>query len=191
MATRTRTQPRIAGSITNAGCHPYFFGGPESTNFIEAAAQTWGMGDFLYLDSSGNLAICTSSGALLNVGIAGLAFAPASGVTGAKVHFAGLRSTDILEMNVYHATPASAVLARTLLGKTYAIELVSGIWCVSLANGGTTAEDGTHSTASVKIIEYAENNVDGDVYGRVKCLLVPFSIETDGGGLRRVPQLLN
>ena len=177
---QTRTQPRICGSDLNDTAQLFRGGQEEKDSIQEAAGQTFKRGDFLGL-TGGLIAISHVDGSgNLDQPIAGLADSSATGVTGSPVLFPVLRADTQIEMNVYHATPASAELAKTMLGGVYGIIKVGGIWSVDLS---ITAEGASSALLKVKIVKFIDKV--GDRYGRVVVKIVPFTIETDGGGIVR------
>lgn len=175
MATQVLVQPRI---VQRSPSHPrQFFGGPEMPLVADAASQAYGVGDFLYLNSAGAVAIATVDGSdLMNGQIAGLATDAATGVTGRNVHFETLTKDCVLEMNVYHGTVGSAISALAQLGVIYAIKKVSSKWHVDIES---TAESATVKLGKVKVIGFTDPV--GDTYGKVKVVVVEQSEETDGG----------
>lgn len=182
MATITRTQPRIRSNMLGGQNTVRFGGGIEDQMFIEAASQSYKEGDFLYVDSSGNTAIATVDGSgILNTPIAGLASAAATGVTGAKARIQIITQYDLIEMNLWHSTPASAALARTQMGKIYGIEKQANIWSVDLE---TSTEPGSGTPLlKVKIVSFLSDI--GDLYARVLVRFEPITIVTDGSGIVR------
>jgi hypothetical protein len=191
MATMTRMQPYYVGSTIHQS--PKFVGGGEGPEFIEVASSTWGVGDLLYLDSNGKLAICTTSSSKLNSAIAGQATKAATGTTSAAVHFRAIRPDDLFVMNVYHGTAASAVTNQNQVGVTYGIILNSSKWHVDIEN--TTIEDGTTALGKVQIVGFPTYSPDsvrctiGDTYGLVLVKFLPFTIATDGSPFTRNLQL--
>jgi hypothetical protein len=187
MATKTIVQPRIVGSDLN-DTKVRFAGGPECPHFQEAATQTFGQGDLIYLNGSGQLAIATIDGSnRLNVPVAGIANLAATGVQGTKMNFPIFRDDLLVEMNIYHGTPASAALALTMLGQVCCIKKINSKWVCDVETAIGTAEGAALSLAKCKIVDFVDKV--GDIYARVLVKIVPFSIETDGGGLVRNMQL--
>jgi hypothetical protein len=196
MATLTPRQPRIVNDILNSGIGR-FAGGDMQDYFVEAAGQTYKIGDLVYINSSGDVAIATVTSTLLDTAIAGIAVKDATGVTGAVAHIQVIRSIDIVEMTVYHATASSAITAKTQLkGTSFGIikpssGAASGVWCVDIENA---AESATLKNGFVKIIGFPHGRPGeaiGDIYGRALCIFLPYSIEDDGGTHRRNLQLAN
>src|SRR5260370_111721 len=101
------------------GTQPIVRGGPEEPWYKETASQTYGVGDLVYLDSNGTVAICTVASLQLNSAILGQPTRPASGVTGTQVEFHAIHPNDIYVMQAWHGTPASAVFAQTDMGLTF------------------------------------------------------------------------
>ncbi len=189
-------QPQLANTAL-PGVEPLQQGGPEQPWFKETASQTFGIGDLIYIDTNGTLAICTngngiSNGKVLNSVVAGQAQKAASGVTGTAVQFHAIRADDVYIMNVFHATAASAVLAATLVGLRKGIRftvtadgagITTGIWCVDLQNA---VESTNNAPAYVKIIGFPQTGVNSagnvvpvtatDTYGLVYVQFVPTTI---------------
>lgn len=195
------------------GTMPWLRGDAQKTGtenfFKETAGQTYTVGDLVYLDSNGTVALCTNSSNNLNSAIAGQAETPATGVTGAPVLIRAIRRDDIFRMSVWHSTAASAVLALTQLGVVYRVRydtaaLVAGTggkWVVDIEN--TTIEDTTHALGKVQVVGFYQGEVftndspsksvqpsvnSGaftDIYGQVLVKFIDFTIETDGGNIVR------
>lgn len=189
-------QPQLANTAL-PGVEPLQQGGAEQPWFKETASQTWGIGDLIYIDTNGTLAICTNgsgitNGNVLSSVVAGQAQAAASGTTGKAVSFHAIRSDDVYIMNVFHATLASAVLAATLVGTRKGIRytvsgdgagITTGIWCVDLQNA---VESTNNAGAYVKIVGFPQTGVNSagtvvnttttDTYGLVYVQFLPFSI---------------
>jgi hypothetical protein len=156
MATCLRYQPKWVGSTLNATC-PWKRGGPEDPGIVEAASQSYGVDDMLFL-SSGKLTICTVNGSnQSDSAILGFADEAATGVTDTQRRVHVIRPDDIWAMNVFHATPASAVLTQAMIGTVRGIvkTTVSGngtnIWSVDIENSVEGAAD---ALARVKIVGY-------------------------------------
>lgn len=193
-------QPRLLNSDI-IGAQPNVRGGAAKPHFKETAAQSWVAGDLIYQDASlHTLSKCTLNGTpLLSSTIAGIANKAATGVTGTAVQFHMITPWNKYLMNVYHGTPASAVIAQTHLGgnAVFGITNVSGSsnrWVVDLEH--TTLEDATTALARVKIcdiytgiaIDSTGNQVQaaiGDTYGLAMVHFLPFSIQTNGAGIVR------
>src|SRR6266567_3659417 len=127
MATINRIQPYWAGSSLN-DAESLFRGGLEYPHWKETASQTYGVGDMLYLDASGTIALCTLTGTQLTSAIVGQAITAATGTTGASVFLRVIRPDDLFLMNVVHTTVASAVTAQTQLGSRRGMQLLSSNW---------------------------------------------------------------
>lgn len=190
MATITRMQPRIrsnrlggaptgrmGGDLSGAAA------GQAGQNFYEAAAQSYKMGDLVYWDSSGNVAIATVDGSgILNVPVLGIATKDATGVTGSPARVAILTENDLVEINLWHSTPASAAAALTQLGKQYGIEKQASIWSVDLE---TNSEPASSNTPLLKVQVVKILDDIGDLYARVLVKFLGFTLCTDGSGIVR------
>lgn len=192
-------QPFLANTAL-PGVEPLQQGGPEQDWFKETASQTFGIGDLLYIDTNGTIAIATNgsgitNGKVLNSVVAGQAQAAATGTTGKAVSFHAIRSDDVYIMNVFHATVGSAITAQTNVGLRKGIRYTqagdfspsdstrAGIWCVDLQNA---VESTNNAPAYVKILGFPKKGIDntgkyvdttiGDTYGLVYVQFVTVSI---------------
>jgi hypothetical protein len=182
------------------GSPTYYFGdavetadGTGSMPYIkETASQSYAVGDLVYLDSNGTIAICTNTSQKLNSQILGQAARAASGTTGAPTYVQVIRPCDVFIMNVFHGTPASSVTALTQLGVVYGIfkhTTTSNRFTVDIQN--TTVEDGTTALAKVRVVGFPTGTYNGavqaigDTNGLVLVQFITFSIETDGGNIVR------
>lgn len=167
----------------------------EETLLKETAAQTYRVGDIVYLDSNGTVAIVTESTDTVNSAILGQAAKPASGSTGEPAYVLVWRPEDRFLMQVFHGTPGSAVTAQTHMGGIFPIikdESGNDTYHVDLA---TTAEDGSVALARVQVVGFPEgeyiNGVKstlGDTYGWVIVKPLEWSIGSDGDPRVRVLQ---
>ncbi len=197
------TMPWLRGDAQKTGTENYF---------KETAGQTYTVGDLIYLDSNGTVALCTNSSNNLNSAIAGQAETPATGVTGTPVLLRAIRRDDVFRMSVWHSTAASAVLALTQLGVVYRVRYdtaalpagTAGKWVVDIEN--TTVEDATTALARVQVVGFYQGRVftndspskevdpsvnSGaftDIYGQVLVKFLDFSIASDGSPFTRVLQ---
>lgn len=121
--------------------------------FPEAASQSFKAGEFVYL-SSGKVTVCASDTAH----ILGMAMHDASGTTDADVLVAVADGETEFEMNVYHATPGSAITAITQIGAEYGLVVASNKHYLDLAE--TTAD-------AFQIQSLSPKDAVGDTYGRV------------------------
>jgi hypothetical protein len=181
-ATITRRQPQIVNSTLNAA-KPLFRGGPEEPWVKETAGQTYKVADLVYLDANGTIAICTNAAGVENSAILGLAVQPATGVTGTNAYVEVIRPDSIVEMNIYHGTPASAALTQAMLGQVCQVKLVSGVWVVDIETAIATIEGAAAALAKAQIVGFV--NAVGDFYARVLVKFLPFTIQTNGAGLVR------
>ena len=182
MATISRIQPYWAGNSLNA-TEPLFHGGPEALHWKETASQSYGVGDLLYLDTNGTIAICTLTGTIHNSAIIGQAITAATGTTGASVFLRVIRPDDLFVMNVTHTTVASAVTVQTLLGLRKGLQKLVSCWGADIENAVEGAAD---ALARVKIVDFplrspsGETVAIGDVLGLELVNFVPFSMASDG-----------
>lgn len=200
MATLNRFQPVWIGNTLNA-TEPLYRGGTgpkEYPHWKETASQTYGVGDLLFIDTNGTIAICTVAANLLTSAVAGQALAAATGVTGAQVQLRMIRPDDLFMMNVFHTTPASAVTVQTNLLAVFGLrnDTVSGngtnLWNVDLVN----AVEGTNNRAAhVRVVDFGLKTPDGttvtlhtDVYAPVIVQFLPISIFNTNASVLRVIQ---
>lgn len=112
------------------------------------------MGDLVYLDSNGTVAICGTTSHKLNTPILGVAQQAATGVTGNQVRVRVINPSDVWVMNGFHTTVATSASAQTMLQPNVPFGIyydtaalptgTGGKWCVDLINtspetGGTLA----------------------------------------------------
>lgn len=156
MATRTKSFPLLRGNW-------------REITLYEAASQTFVDGDLLQLASGGGqVSICATTGndfdSQASKRFAGIAVQDASGVTDAaiKVLIPADNSAEML-LPVEHATPASAVTAKNLVGDVYVLTNISA------SEGWGVAIDSA-SNPTVKIMEidptYAIGELNGPVWVR-------------------------
>lgn len=173
MATQTLIQPYWIGNTMNA-TEPLYRGGfgvKEEPYVVETASQTYGVGDLIYFDSSGTLALCTNSGGKSDSAIAGQAIKAASGTTGAQVRFLAIRPDDLFVMNIYHATAASAVGTLAMIGTRKGIFTASSKWHIDITNA---VEGSANALARVRILGYPSHAPDGtaNVYTDIYALAI-------------------
>lgn len=109
-------------------------GDPITMNFPVAAGQTFDKFSWVYLNS-GAVTECASD----NVTLLGIAMADAPTTTGDMVPVAIAHPMNEFCMNVYHGTPASAVVAWTDIGTEYALYVSSGTFFVDVSDTGHDA----------------------------------------------------
>jgi hypothetical protein len=202
MATHTYVNPIYWKSTDNAGpiykgyAGPALTTGGENPTLKETASQSYRVGDLVYIDSNGTVAIVTESTDTVNSAILGQAARAATGVTGAPTYVQCWRPEDRYLMQVYHATPASAVTALTQRGQVYSIikdESGNDTYHVDI---GTTIEDGgDDALARVMVVDFPEGQIIngvlstiGDLKGWVIVKPLEFSIASDGAPFIRILQ---
>lgn len=187
-------------STDNSGPLFYGYGGPtitsggENPTLKETASQTYRIGDLVYKDSNGTVAIVTESTDTVNSAILGQAARAASGngVTQPPAYVQVWRPEDRFLMQVFHATPALAVTALTQNGLSYPIikdENGNDTYHVDLA---TTGESGTVALMKVMVVGFPEGDIIngvvstvGDTYGWVIVKPLEFTIASDGDPFTR------
>lgn len=215
MSECVRVQPYWVDTNLN-DTHPLRKGGVgtnEEPYIVEAASQTFGVGDLLQLDSNGRVAICGLSGVQLNTSICGIALqAGQNGSAGVPVTYLhAIRSDDVFAMNVVHATKGSAVTAQNLLGTVRGVRKDTitqfgqsiTTWGVDIENA---VEGAGNSLARVKIVGFVQRGLIfeadgtiqtnkaiaiGDTYGLVLVHFLPISIASNGASVTRVLQFAN
>jgi hypothetical protein len=177
--------PYYVGSSLNSAC-PLFVGGDGQEWIKEVASSTWVSGDLLHIDANGLLAVCTDSTGVVTSAVDAIALTAATGVTAARHYCRAIRPDDIFAMNVYHGTIGTAVTNQNQLTDRFGLfKSAAGKWHVDIEN--TTVEDGTTSSARVRVVGFPETNpvtgaanAIGDTYGVVYVKFLPFSIASDG-----------
>ena len=201
MATHTLVNPIYWKSTNNSG--PLFrgvalslaAGGGENPTLKDAASQAYRIGDLVYVNTSGLLAIVTESTDTVDSPILGQAARAATGVTSASAYVLCWRPEDRFLMQVFHATPASAVTNQNQIGDVFPIikdESGNDTYHIDLA---TTAESATVALARVQVVGFPEGEIIngvlstvGDTYGWAIVKPLEFSIATDGDPLTRTLQ---
>lgn len=180
-------------------------GGPEYPHIKETASQTYKVGDLLYGDSSGTIAIATVDGGtptLLNGEVAGQAIKDASGTTGQNVLFRRIRSEDLFFFSVHHQTEASAITAQAdlfdvlgLCKSTLGVggATVAASWRISKDAAGESA---TLANGDVRVLGIPLRHpiggallTIGDTFGLLLAKFNVISAASDGNPFRRVLQL--
>lgn len=201
MATHTLVNPMYwrgsggDGPIHRGTALALGVGGGENPTLKEAASQTYRVGDLVYLDSNGLVAIVTESTDTVNSEILGFAARAATGTTSAPAYVQIIRPEDRYLMQVFHATPASAVTNQNQLQDVFPIikdENGNDTYHIDLA---TTAESSTVALARVRVVGFPENEIIngvksavGDTYGWAIVKFLEFSIASDGDPLVRILQ---
>jgi hypothetical protein len=199
VATQSVTQPTYRGNFY--GLKTPTWGGIEKPSFaIETASQTYTVGDLIYIDTNGTMAICTVSSDLANGFIAGQATKKATGTTGAAVHFRPIIPGDLYNINLFHTTAASAVGTQAIFGTVKGLFWKAGAlgsnsnsnWVIDHINA---VEGGADSNARVRVIDCPQRRTDGtlnavtDIYARLTCMFLNYSLASDGNPNQRVLQL--
>jgi len=127
----------------------------------EAASQSFKVGEFVYLVSGK-----VTSRASDAVVIYGMAEQDASGTTDTELLIRVPNEQTEFEMNVYHATAASAITAITNYSYKYALYVASNIHYVDIG-------DTSYDAFVITDILVGGNKSIGDTYGRVKVKILP------------------
>ncbi len=192
MSTMVRGMPRWYRNTQ--GSDLLVRGGLEDPLVKETASQAWKTGDMLYVAAAGTISIATRASTLSDDSIDAIALCNATGVTANPTLVGAIRPSDVFVMNVFHATPASAISAVAQIGQRYGLIYEANasavnVWMIDINN--TTVEDGTHSTARVRVVgmptefypDTSNNMVQpaiGDTYGLMLVQFLPFSVASDG-----------
>jgi hypothetical protein len=181
------------------------WGGPEAPLYKETASQSWGIGDLIYLDSNGTLAICAVTSDVMTSAIAGQATKAAiGGSTVNPVHFRPIIPGDLYEINLFHLTVALAVGTLAMQGTVRGLFWKDGALGVTTNTGSTkkwvidlnTAVEGAaDSNARVRIIHFPERprggaaaNAFGDIYAVALCMFLGYSFASDSVPAQRLLQ---
>ena len=146
MATQTYEPARY-------GSGPY-----RVVHYQESASESFEQGQFVKLDTSGQLTACAADDQV----ILGMALADASGTQGNTVPVVLAQDGTGFIMNVYHATPASAVSAVNQLDGEYNLEVDSNRCYIDIGNTAVAA------LQPMRLIDAA-----GDLRGRVEVVVLP------------------
>lgn len=179
--------PTLAFPMT--GTQPVQHGGSAEPYFKETAAQTYLVGDLIYLDTNGTIAVCTTASVggvnQLNSAILGQPDQAAAGVAGTAVPFRAIVPGDTYIMNAYHSTKASAVFTQSQLGtRLNIVKSAAGLWHVDVKNALSDA------SPMVRIVgfpgagldtngNFVNNAAVGDVYGLAYVQFRPTYTSTD------------
>lgn len=127
-----------------------------SRKYPEAASQSFVAGDFVTVNSSGQVAIAATAGnALASTGdrLIGVANEAASGTTNNYVEIEVFTEDTRFTLPVYHATPASAVTAETTVDSECVLH--------NETTGGWVADIGTTSNPVLHCVGQC-NSYDGN-----------------------------
>ena len=143
----------------------FHLGAEKAASFdgVEAASQSYKVGDVLYV-ASGKLTICATN----PTSIVGIAAEPASGTTDKSRVFYPAKGL-VFSIPVTHGTPASAVTAYSLIGNTYNLKLAGGYWFCDIQNNNATA---------VQVVGLDKGDAVGDRYGRVLVTFIDSVVQT-------------
>lgn len=122
-------------------------GNTYTRSFPEAASQSFNAGDFVGVNSSGQVAIAATAGNTLDstgIRLIGRAKEKASGTTNNYVQVEVATGDTYYDLPAYHATPASAVTAETSVD----------VQCVLIneTTGGWMADFATTSNPVLQIV---------------------------------------
>jgi len=137
--------------------------GPRKVKYYEEdASETFKKGELVYLDSDGQLVVCSSDATT----ILGMALTDATGTAGTKIPVLIAQDGTEFEANVYHATAASAVTEWGEVDNKYAYYATGNIGYVDI---GDTDNDALLITE----ILTGGGKSEGDTYGRVRFVVIP------------------
>lgn len=164
MSTVTQVKMQVVGSELDV-CPPLISPHPE-----EAAGQSYVENSIVKYDTSGDIAEC-ADGAIEVCGVSAGLY-QGSGNKTPIYQAKGL----IMEMNVYHSVPGSAITNRNQIGGKYGLKLSGDNWYVDLTR--TAAGE-----VAVVIIGLSPKDTEGDTYGRVWVKFLPNAIQGNGEDL--------
>lgn len=127
----------------------------------EAATQTFKRGGLVKLATN---AITATGLAATDVQL-GIPAADAHNTTGATVSVYHLADNDVVEMTLYHSTPASAVFATTDIGAEYGVTVDNGAAVVNKA-------DVTNKRVKILALVREPGDDPADLYPRVLVKIV-------------------
>lgn len=156
MATAAFVKPEVVRYRTGAA---------NQEEYPEAAAQTYQLGAFVFINGTGQIAQCDGAtpANIVTNGVLGIAPLPAKAETDALRRIEPLDPPRQIKMNVYHSGDEDlAVTSQAIVGDDFAIIIntVNGIdfWVIDLNN--TTDK-------VVRILKLAPTNPVGDQFGTV------------------------
>lgn len=132
---------------------------------LETASQTFKRGQLVTRDSNGYVHATADNG----VGTLGIALADASGVTAAKILIDPILPGELLQITIYNATKASAVLAEANVGLLFPVVTVSNV---------TMLNNATNASPLFRIVARSENNTATDVYPKAIVTVIPGTLQT-------------
>jgi hypothetical protein len=127
-------------------------------HYQESAGESFEQGQFVKLDSSGQLTACADDDQV----ILGMALAGASGTQGNDIPVVLAQDGTGFIMNVYHSTPASALSAVNQLDGEYNLEVDSNRCYVDIENTAAAA------LQPMRLVDAAR-----DLRGRVEAVVLP------------------
>ena len=136
--------------------------------YPEAESQSFKAGQFVYMNS-GALTVCDTD----CVTFVGMALRDASGTTGTMIPVVKATAEQEFLMNVYHATPESAISAWSQVDGTSTFELI-------VSSNKCYVDISATSNAAFLITGMYEGDTVGDTYGRVKVKVIQAASQVQG-----------
>lgn len=137
----------------------HYSSGPEEyVVYPEAGSQSFKQGQFVLMESDGQVAACADDA----TSILGMATHDASGVEDTPVTVLLAQDGTRFRMNIYHATPASAVAAETMRDAKWGLEVDSSRCYVDVGQGSADA---------LMIVRFLD--AIGDTYAKCEACVIP------------------
>ncbi len=133
----------------------------------EQSGETFKQYEFVVADTDGQITACADDATL----ILGMALADASGTQGALIPVVMVKDTQMFVMNVFHATPGSALSAEDQRDQKFGLEADSSRHYVDISQTDADA------LMIVSLIDAA-----GDQYGKVNVVVLPEAQQLGAGG---------
>lgn len=133
----------------------------------EQSTQSFKQGEMVVADSAGQITACADDATT----ILGMALADASGTQAAFVPVCVATDKQRFVMNVFHATPGSALSAESQRDQKFGLEADSNRHYVDISQAGADA------LMIVSLIDPA-----GDQYGKVNVVVLPEAQQLGAGG---------
>lgn len=150
-------------------------------NLLVLNGQTWNPGDLLDIDNAGLLSKCADDADAGTGGVKYMALGaqtdPGNSTTKSQSPVLRLTADTVLEINAYHATPASAVVTGANIGIQYGLDHATSAG----ANGGTIPVVDVADTTNLcfEIVgipadfdDTTKKGTTGDTYPRVRVKVI-------------------
>ena len=142
---------------------------PNIKSHYEKASATFVRGNFVTL-TNGQIDKTADAG----TAILGQAMEDASGTANTEILVSEADDGELFEINVYHATEASAVTNKNMIGSEYGIKAVTGV-----LGDSVHVLDMENTTQKVfRIVRLSSKDNEGDTYGRVIVRICSSALQT-------------